>query len=107
MSRRDGPWLVGAVIFTLVNAVAAGFALARGEALHSTGHAALALLGTVAALWLGARLARSDRTALPPADERLERLQQSMDAIALEVERIGEAQRFSARLQSERSEPRR
>ena len=36
-------------------------------------------------------------------DEQLERLQQSVDAIALEVERIAEAQRFSAKLMSERS----
>ena len=37
-------------------------------------------------------------------EEQLERLQQSVDAIAIEVERIAEAQRFSARLMSERSE---
>jgi hypothetical protein len=33
---------------------------------------------------------------------QLEQLQQSVDAIALEVERIAEAQRFSAKLLSER-----
>jgi hypothetical protein len=37
-------------------------------------------------------------------DQRLERLQQSVDAIAIEVERIAEAQRFSAKLLHERSE---
>ena len=37
-------------------------------------------------------------------DEQLERLQQSIDAIAIEVERIAEAQRFSAKLISERAE---
>lgn len=36
-------------------------------------------------------------------DERLERLQQSVDAIAIEVERIAEAQRFSAKLLAERA----
>ena len=36
--------------------------------------------------------------------EQLERLQQSVDAIAIEVERIAEAQRFSAKLLSERGE---
>lgn len=35
-------------------------------------------------------------------DDRLEHLQQSVDAIAIEVERIAEAQRFSAKLLSER-----
>jgi hypothetical protein len=37
-------------------------------------------------------------------DERLEHLQQSIDAIAIEVERIAEAQRFSAKLLSERAD---
>ena len=34
---------------------------------------------------------------------RFERLEQAVDAIAVEVERISEAQRFSARLLSEKS----
>ena len=37
-------------------------------------------------------------------DDRLERLQQSVDAIAIEVERIAEAQRFSAKLLADRGE---
>ena len=37
-------------------------------------------------------------------DERLEHLQQSIDAIAIEVERIAEAQRFSAKLLADRGE---
>ena len=36
---------------------------------------------------------------------QLEQLQQSVDAIAVEVERIAEAQRFSAKLLAERAEP--
>jgi hypothetical protein len=38
-------------------------------------------------------------------DGRLEQLQQSIDAIAVEVERIAEAQRFSAKLLAERGDP--
>jgi hypothetical protein len=34
----------------------------------------------------------------------MEQLQQSVDAIAIEVERIGEAQRFTAKLKQERTE---
>jgi hypothetical protein len=37
---------------------------------------------------------------------RLERIETAVDSIALEVERISEAQRFSARLQSEQQSPR-
>ena len=36
--------------------------------------------------------------------DRIEGLQQSVDTIAIEVERIAEAQRFSAKLLSERAE---
>ena len=36
-------------------------------------------------------------------EAQLEQLQQSIDAIAIEVERIAEAQRFTAKLMSERS----
>ena len=37
---------------------------------------------------------------------RLERIESAVDAIALEVERISESQRFTARLQSEQHQPR-
>jgi hypothetical protein len=33
----------------------------------------------------------------------VEQLQQSVDAIAVEIERIGEAQRFTAKLEQERA----
>jgi hypothetical protein len=51
------------------------------------------------------------RGARPPKqqtlnDDRLEQLQLSVDAIAVEVERIAEAQRFSAKLLAERGEDR-
>lgn len=37
-------------------------------------------------------------------DDRLERIEQAVDAIAIEVERISEAQRFTTKLLSERTE---
>jgi hypothetical protein len=42
----------------------------------------------------------------PAPDVRLERIEQAIDAIAVEVERVGEAQRYSARLLAERGTPR-
>jgi hypothetical protein len=39
-------------------------------------------------------------------DPRLERMEQAIDAIAIEVERIAEAQRFQTRLLSERANDR-
>jgi len=42
---------------------------------------------------------------LSTIDGRLEKIEAAVDAIALEVERISESQRFTARLQSEQQSP--
>lgn len=44
----------------------------------------------------------------PQIDQRLERMEQAIESIAVEVERISEAQRFTAKLLSDRvgAEPR-
>ena len=47
---------------------------------------------------------RRMRSPIAEYDTRLEQLQQSVDAIAIEVERISEAQRFTAQLLAQRSE---
>ncbi|HST07967.1 MAG TPA: hypothetical protein VLJ83_07325 [Gemmatimonadaceae bacterium] len=44
-----------------------------------------------------------DQEANSPGDQRLARLEQAVDAIALEIERISEGQRFTTRLLSEQS----
>ena len=56
--------------------------------------------------WLAPRRerARLAQTA-PLADERMTRLEQAVDAIAFEVERISEGQRFTTRLLSEQARP--
>ena len=55
---------------------------------------------------LARRLDRRD-SATPPSlgkiEQRLERLEAGIDAIAVEVERISEGQRFTAKLLAERS----
>ncbi|NUO63847.1 MAG: hypothetical protein HOQ11_05575 [Gemmatimonadaceae bacterium] len=44
--------------------------------------------------------------ALPAAtDARLERMEQAIEAVAVEVERISEAQRFTTKLLAERTAP--
>lgn len=97
-------WRAAAVVFTTVNLVGLGMAGAAGEGVHSAVHVVLSLAGAAAVWRLGLRKPRGDTATAELADARLEQLQQSIDAIALEVERIGEAQRFHARLQSEQSE---
>ena len=42
-------------------------------------------------------------TAVPESNGRLERIEQAVDAIAIEVERVSEGQRFVTRLLSERT----
>ena len=49
--------------------------------------------------------ARKRPSALPTGDRGIEQHQQSVDAIAVEVERIAEAQRFTTKLLSEREQP--
>jgi hypothetical protein len=44
-----------------------------------------------------------NETAAPLADARLARLERAVDAVALEVERISEAQRFTTKLLSEQA----
>lgn len=62
---------------------------------------ALALVG-VAVAYAVRPLKRARQ--IPQNEDRLEHLQQSVDAIAIEVERIAEAQRFSAKLLAERAD---
>jgi hypothetical protein len=74
---------------------------------------ALIIVGMVASLsaitvWLVREVQKkAPARELPNAfqfEQRFDQLQQSVDAIAVEVERIAEAQRFSAKLLAERSE---
>ena len=67
------------------------------------------LTGTLSAITVGlVRGLSPKRKPLEITDSQnlqLQQLQQSVDAIAVEVERIAEAQRFSAKLLAERAEP--
>jgi len=63
-------------------------------------------IGTLARAWVArGRQPKlvGDSAATPVADERFARLEQAVDAIALEVERISEGQRFTTRLLSEQA----
>ena len=93
MTRRTKVWLVLDALFILGNLVGAGFALAVGELGHAGGHAGLLVLGVYLFSWI------LPKPSALPADtgdlaDGLTRLQQSVDAVAIEVERVGEGQRF-------------
>ena len=49
--------------------------------------------------------ARAAPALTPELRERLDRIERAVEAVALEVERISEGQRFVTRLMSERKEP--
>lgn len=104
MGRRIGLWQVVAAVFTVVNLVGLGMAMAAAEQMHSGIHVALSLVGAYWMWWLSGRRANVESTHDALGNPRLEQLQQSVDAIALEVERIGEAQRFNAKLHAEQNE---
>jgi hypothetical protein len=107
MVRRLTLWKVAAALFTLVNLLGGVYAAAVREPIHAGVHVVLTLLGAYWMWMLATRTARQELPSELRADERIEQLQQSVDAVALEVERVGEAQRFSDKLQKERVDQRR
>jgi hypothetical protein len=104
MTRRTRLWLVVAgVVFTFVNAGGAVVAAINGEAGHTLTHVAL-LVATYGVWQFALRRARQDEPATELGEQQLDRLEQSVDAIAVQLERIGEAQRFMVKVQQERAE---
>ena len=62
-------------------------------------------IASMVAIYMGARWvshSMKPRPQLPIDDERFARLEQAVDAMAIEIERMTEAQRFTAKLLSER-----
>ena len=103
MTRPSKLWRVAAALFVLINVAGAGYAVAVGEPVHAAVHVAL-VLGAYLGWRLGPWGRRKDPARAQLADARIDYLQQSVDAVALEVERIGEAQRFSDKLRADRGE---
>src|SRR5215218_273374 len=99
MMSRPGLWRALAALFTLVNLVGIGWAIAESEGPHAAIHVAFSLLGMYGLWRLSPRAGRADAPAAELAELRLEQLQQSVDAIALEVERSGEGQRVQTEIQ--------
>lgn len=92
-------WRIVIALFVLINLVGGIEAIVMGEAPHAVVHAVLLLLGFgVYTGWRARSKARTDQPAVDKQDPRLQYLQESVDAIAVEVERIGEAQRFTEKV---------
>jgi hypothetical protein len=95
-------WIPIAWILSLVNLGAVWFAAQPAEPWHATAHALLAVLLGLGAQRLMARRRALSRTDAVVGDDRAKRLEQAIDAIAIEVERVGEGQRFVTKLLAER-----
>src|SRR3977135_1934932 len=88
----------------------AGMAPGGGKRPPAGGHAWLALLGAYLVWRLApgrsARIWRRGESLPNELTDRLTNLEQSVDAVAIEVERIGEGQRFMTRVFTEDATPR-
>ena len=92
-------WIPVAWLLSFANLVAVWFAAQPAEPWHATAHALLAALFALGAQRLRAR-------QQPPTDQsRFDHLQQSVDVIALEVERISEGQRYVTKILNEKLQP--
>jgi hypothetical protein len=101
MSRRSNIWVVVASLFFFINFAGGMIAAVQGEFLHAGVHAGLLVLGAyyVRRIWR--------RNSVVPdlsrqLTDNLTQLEQSVAAVAVEVERIGEGQRFITRLFTEK-----
>ncbi len=107
MMSRSRAWKMVAVLFLGVNIAGAVVALVAGELQHTGVHVLLIVI-TAGLMWrlfprrgaqrgsLGDTMAHAH--SAPELGDRLTHLEQSVDAVAVEVERIGEGQRFMTRL---------
>lgn len=107
MSRRWGTWMTVAALFTLANVGGGIWAADRAEPMHASLHGVLTLAGMLVIAWLVSRRVRDasltggrNVTAARQDEitDRLSQLEHSVDAVAIEVERIGEGQRFMTRV---------
>ncbi len=103
MTQPSKLWRIAAALFVIINVAGAGYAIAMGEQPHALTHVALLVVG-----FIGWQFAPWKRRQTPVPDQlpdaRLDYLQQSVDAVALEVERLGEAQRFADKLRAEQGQ---
>src|SRR4051812_2976421 len=106
MARRSRLWRVVVAVYVFINVGGAIIAAVRGEQMHFSIHVGLLLLGMVAyPVWrLSRGMALVDQPQGQLPDARIEYLQNSVDAMALELERLGEAQRFQEKLRDEGGE---
>ena len=110
MTRRSRWWGLAAGLYVVINVLGGAYALVMGELPHAAAHVVALFIG--AAVWSRFAPARASRAAsvadARPAGEltdRFRNLEHSIDAVAIEVERIGEGQRLMTNLLADRDPP--
>jgi hypothetical protein len=103
MDKSSKFWRVAAAAFVVINAGGAIYAIVMGEGMHAMVHGGL-LVGGFAAWQVFTRKESVEPAQAQMEETRLDSLQESIDSIALNVERMGEAQRFHEKLLKERAE---
>ena len=63
-----------------------------------------AVIGTITWAWATRRSSGAAHDRLDAMERQLDRIEQAINAMAVEVERVGEAHRFTAKLLAERTE---
>src|SRR5262245_25399142 len=95
-------WIPIAWLLSAGNLISVWFAARPAETWHATIHALLAVLFGLGAQRLMARRQTLLRTEPALAADRTKHIEQAIDAIAIELERVGEGQRFVTKLLAER-----
>ena len=102
MPSRGRVWRAVAAGFILINLAGGFYAAFVGEPMHAAVHGVLLVLGI--AVYSVFRTRSVDASALPgETAERLKHLEASVDALAIGVERVGEAQRYQTKILDEKT----
>ena len=106
MASSSKKWRIAAAAFTIINFAGFIYAGVMGEPMHAAVHAALTVLGGMFFGVLQMRSGPASNAVPQETVERLKHLEESVDALAIGVERVGEAQRYQTKILDEKKKTR-
>ncbi|HKY99499.1 MAG TPA: hypothetical protein VJL35_16725 [Gemmatimonadaceae bacterium] len=106
MTKVSKPWKIAGFLFVLVNVGGAIYGLAMNDWIHAFWHVAAMAAGFMGWQFFAYRNDDAEPVSELHPEARLDSLQNAVDSIALNVERIGEAQRYQEKLVKERTRTR-